>query len=225
MKNLSPILLLALGILLSCPRSEAQRQTPGRMSLSGHTTWSGLDGGRFGFSGGGATWNRYYYNTFLSVGADVSATPFSKVYVADPVYDSQGNEVAPGESETVSALAYDITVGGGYYVRLFAPRNRVVILSAGINGYTGIRYSHALGKFNPDDVDLDEIGSKDSKKKADGPVGYVLNIVPEVLVEAFPMKNASFYLSFRPKLSVISTLDVEAGWARMYLGVGVKYYL
>lgn len=225
MKKICSVLLLFVLSFFLCQGLSAQRQTPGRMSLSGYTTWSALVDKPIGFSGGGATWNRYFYNSFVSAGVEVSANPFTKVNVTDPIYDSQGQEVAPGESETIRALAYDYTLGGGYYVRLLAPRSRVAILSAGINGYTGIRYSPALGKFNPDDLDADEIGSKEKKKKVEGPVGFILNIVPEVLLEVFPMKNASFYLSFRPKLSVVSTLDVESDWARMYLGAGVKYYL
>ena len=219
------VLLTSLFFLLLSHAGYSQRQTRGRGSIDGFMTFSTLDNGRFGVSGGGANWKMYQYLTHVSVGAEVSMLPVRVDLHTDAVKDKTTGEILiPENNEHFEHLAYDICAGGGYYIRLLAPRSRVVILSVGVNAYAGVRYCDAMGSYSAADFDS-KIDKGADNDKAVSKVGFVLNVTPELLFEVFPSRNFSLFLSCRPRMTCIDLLKGSSDWLKCYAGFGVKYYL
>lgn len=215
--------VILAGFLLLVPSFsvQAQRQTRGRGSIDAYATFSGLTGGRFGPSGGGANWKMHQYLTHFSIGADVSALPVGVDIHTDPVYEkTTGEVVIPGSDTHAEHLAYDVCAGAGYYIRVLAPRSRVVILSAGANLYMGARCCPGLSSYSRSDL-----GASTSGDSPAATVGFVTSIVPEILLEVFPARNFSLSVSFRPRMCVVNTLQGSAPWLKCYAGFGGKYYL
>lgn len=216
---------LIVGCLLLCPVSLfAQRQTNGRPSVDAFMSFSTLTGDRFGLAGGGANWNMYRYASRVSWGVDVSALSLGVNLHADAQYDNTGTMIFPEENHSYEHLAYDITAGGGYHLRLLAPRSRVVILSAGVNGYAGVRYCSELSRYLKSDFDS-TVTKGSSSDESLSKTAFVLNFVPEVLFEAFPFRNFSVAVSLRPRMNVIYSGKGDCDWLKLYLGFGAKYYL
>ena len=216
------VALIFASAMFLCPGASAQRMTPGRSSLSLYMNMGTEQQGKFLPCGGGLTWSKFGYRTFYSVGADVSMMPFRVVHEESDLVDRDGNIIAPGYTDEFDHIGMDITAGGGYYVRVLSPRSRVVIFSVGLNGYTGVRVCSQLKDYKAGYIDSSLSGDKAEKKA--GTVGYVLNVVPEALLEAFPMRNVSFYASCRPRMTAVNTLKGNYDWFKLYLSLGAKYY-
>lgn len=210
MKHFLFSFLAAVFMLSGGFHASAQRHTPGRPSVGVYGTFSEVRNDRFGFTCGGVNWSQYRYLTYSTYGVDVSSLPLRVT--------TSGNYEF-GEN-THEHIAYDITGGAGYFVRLYSPRSRVVILSAGVGGYTGIRLCDALSGYTGEMIDPDKGSSKSL-----GTVGYVLNAVPEVIFEVFPTGNLSVMVSGKARMTLVDTSHGRADWFQPYLAVGLKYYL
>ena len=104
----------------------------------------------------------------------------------------------------------------GYMFRLLAPRNRVVVLSAGGSLLAGVRYAPQMKEYYKNGKD----GATYSA------VGFYLGLVPEVQFEVFPFRNVSIYVAARPRLRLVSGLGgTDAGWFQMTAAAGLKFYL
>ena len=183
-----------------------QRQTPGRPGFSLMAEFSDGPKGVFpSLCGGSATWNTYQYIGNASFGVDFSAHGVS--HTDEAIYDAAGTLLAP---EFVYALpCYDLTAGGGYFVRLLATRSRSVILSAGAGLYAGVRVCPELGKFD-----------------TGGTIGFLLNGYPELHFEFFPFSNVSVLVYAKPRMEILGTLSgIDVDWFRFAFGFGMKYYL
>lgn len=218
MRNLrkSLVALLVTLAAASVP-AMAQRQTVGRPAVDASVLFGRTNGSAFTFTGASVGWVSHLNRGQILRGLMVSEKPCEYHYVVEEEYDSSGNLVNPGIDDLHEFDVCDIQAGLGYHVRLLAPRSRVVILSAGAGLYAGVRYGKEVTAF-PKDSD-----------KPDGPrlksVGFVVTLVPEVKLEAFPLRNASVYLSCRPSLELLSGYGGKCSWIIPYAALGVKYYL
>lgn len=199
-------LLAFLPALIFPVSAVAQRQTPGRPSVEAYMNISGVP---FGTAGGGAAWCNYNYNGHTVLGLDVYVHPRS---LEEGAIVMDGEQVAPAVMHTLGCE--DICFMGGYFWRLLAPRSRVVILSAGVTGLVGVSHCGAIASFY-----------NESKGSNYGPVGFVLGVMPELKLEAFPLRSASVYVSARPRVRIISTLGGGDRWLQLNYCLGVRYYL
>lgn len=203
------MLVTAICLALSIVGARAQRWTPGRPSLDALLVFGeGKDFTGVGINGAVVTWNNYQYLGKTSLGVDFYSHPY--VFVLPEVTDKEGKVVAP--QEDLVFRGYDVTLGGGYFVRALATRSRSLMLSVGVSLYAGIRYG--------DDVSAYE---KEQGKNYSA-VGFLLNIIPEAQLEAFPASNVSLFLSARPRLQVVNTHAGAYDWFRFTWGLGAKYY-
>ena len=187
-----------------------QRQTNGRPSIEGQVLFGeGMDYKTVAVNGGSVTWNNYQYLGHTSLGVEVFTHPYDFVLPAE--YDGD-ILIIPELVETFRA--YDLTVGGGYFIRALSTRSRTLILSVGASIYAGVRYCREVGTYVKDE----------SSGKKYSSVGFLLNAIPEVQLEVFPFSNVSLYASARPRVCILSTLSGQYGWFRFSWGGGVKYY-
>jgi len=217
MRKICSIFCLSFVLLGLSSTAGAQRQTIGRPAIDVSVLFGQTTKSPFTFVGGTAGWINHLNFGQTLVGLDVSAQPCSYHYVVDDEYDNSGNIVNPGKDEIWEFTTWDIQAGAGYYLRLLAPRSRVVILSAGVNLFAGVRYGQEISYFPKDSSDPD--GDHFNR------IGFVCNLVPELKFEVFPLKNASLYLSCRPKIELVSGYGGRCSWLRAFAGVGFKYYL
>lgn len=200
-------------LLFSCPDAFAQRQTPGRVSLE---AWFGSSfPGEFVPGGGGFSWNKHDYLGHVSLGIDVDR-PQTTLHGLLPVTDSEGYDDYLSEDRLLRGV--EVSVIGGYHVRLLAPRSRTVILSAGLSMYNGLRvYS------GHEDLLIED---REGFYVSPGSTSYSMGFVPELQFEVFPFRNASLYLSARPRIQVLDTFaSASSSWFTMRAAFGIKYYL
>lgn len=194
----------------------AQRQTVGRPAVDVSVLFGGTTKSPFGVTGGTFNWMNHFNFGQTALGLDVSSEPCTYHLVRDAEYDGSGHLVNPAVDETYEFTTWDIAPGAGFYLRLLAPRSRVVILSAGLNLNVGIRFGQQITAFvNPNKSDGSHFKS----------VGFLINLTPELKFEVFPLKNASLYVSCRPKIQLVSGYAGSCDWLRLYAGFGIKYYI
>lgn len=205
------ILVLAVACFGLYPAARAQRHTPGRPSFRIATDLS--LGKTAGFGGGGAEWHSYSYSGNSVLGAYALRSP---VVLVTPAVVVDDVEVFPEER----SLAYTWEAAGrlGYMFRLWSPRSRWAVLSAGGGLDVGMR-------FFPGGEDEDVV------------MGFLLALSPEILAEVFPFRNVSLGVSFQPRMSVIdraafekdedgkSTGSRRVPWYRGFLSFSLTYYL
>ena len=185
----------------------AQRQTPGRPSFDGYVTFAQRPEAGF-VSGGGMAWCNYNYIGRTTLGVDVFFEP--RVLVEDAVY--KDNELIAPETRNVLETA-DVCLSGGYLLRIWAPRSRSVILSAGGTLLAGVSYCKPLTGF------CRENGKPYSA------AGIFLGLVPEAQLELFPFSNVSFYGAVRPRVCFLNGLGGTSDWFRMSYSFGFKFYI
>lgn len=205
----------ALALLTAVP-SMAQRQTPGRPSLDFQAlAGKGVGDVPFMATGGVISWSNYQFIGHTSLGAEFY---IGQQDLVEPEIVYEGTVIAP---ELVHNLPrYDIGVGGGYFFRALATRNRVVILSFGITGYVGIGYCPQFANY----IYTEDVNNKNYGKPY-GTVGFLMSISPEMQFEVFPAKNFSLFLSARPRFVILNTLKGKNDWFVPSGGFGCKYYL
>ena len=187
----------------------AQRQTAGRHSVEAYGAYAG------GY-GGGIGWSNYNYGGRVVWGLDVVGARVGLHYDAN--YASDGTtQIADAIDADLGAV--DAVVTGGYLFRVWAPRSRVVILSAGGALGMGIRYCKRIGEYEKDPYSVSSDHAKYSR------TGLLINFLPEVQLEVFPLKSMSLFVSARPHVTVFTTLGGKVDWFRMGCNAGLKYYL
>lgn len=179
----------------------AQRQTPGRPSIDATFTFDPIGKGVYG---GSVMWSNYQYLGHTSLGLEAMSHPY--YYTLPEVVLEDGTVVA--EEERLTLRCVDVTAGGGYFIRIVGTRSRSVILSAGINGFIGVRHCSGLSEY--------------TKKKT----GLLMYLVPELQLEVFPFSNVSLFVSVRPRMEVLNVVIAGAyPWFNLNFGAGLKVYL
>lgn len=195
----------------------AQRMTPGRQSVEVYGSFGRL-GHYYGPAGGGVLRASHGYRGRLTLGVDVMGVNMGLTEEEVVEEDKETGDVTvvrPGG--VFDFKGTDICASVGYLYRVWAPRSRVFVLSAGGSGLLGARCCGGLH---------DHVRSADgSNVKYYPSVGLVLGLVPEVQAEVFPFRNVSLYGSLRPRMTVVSTNGGDSDWLRMGLAMGLKFYL
>ena len=199
------------------PSAYCQRQTSGRPSVDLHVNFGEMPFGGFGPVGGRACWSQYQYRGHTSIGVDVSARPWSvvleEVTYTDP---ATGLEMVLAPEQVDALCAYDAVAGIGYYYRLLSPRSRWIILSAGVFGGLGVRYCNELTHY---------YHTENNEKVFYDPVGFLMKLSPELLLEVYPFDNLSLFVSAYPNVTIIDTSKGDGDWFVPQFGAGVKIYL
>lgn len=212
-------LLCALTVaLLSFPMvpCRAQRQTPGRASLDAYVSLGWPSEGKFGVTGGGLFWHSHGFIGYSAMGLDLSVKPVSFSRHTEPVYDLDGNMVAPGSDETFVYRGMDLCLSQGYYFRIVSTRDRTLIVSAGINVREGARLC------------------PDARALGNSAAGFVLSFVPDLVVEVFPFRSVSWFASVNCEMTAVDTMVLSGAkqpampscpWFRYGFHTGLKLYL
>lgn len=188
-----------------------QRQTPGRPSFEAYGTVAFTPGVYMG--GGGANWCNHYFIGHTTFGLDVYREGHN--FFKDAEYASDGvTMVAPPIDDHFWST--DINGSIGYMFRIWAPRNRVVVFSAGGSLLVGVRYAPQM-----------QLYVKDANQgKLYSAVGVYVGIVPEVQMEVFPFRSVSLYVSARPRTRIYCGLGgKDDGWLLFSGAFGLKFYL
>lgn len=200
-------MFLAFLMAVSLPLTlRAQRQTPGRPSFELSATFSQPFDQPVPVSvtGGSLIFRQYTRLANWSIGFDYFRSGHR---IIDPAKYVDGALVEP--EKVYPMLAQDFTLMGGYMIRIWAPRSRVVVFSAGASMYLGDKFAPAVKAYDetlPDN-------------------GFVFGMMPEVLFEVFPARNFSLYASFRPRVEFLTTLPGTTEVFRLAGAFGMKYYL
>lgn len=214
MKKVFLSLFLSAFVAASSFSASAQRQTNGRHSFELYGDIGMISPTVLGVSGGGGTWSNYFYEGRVVWGADACIAPLP--LVEEEVTDADGVVLLPEERHDLTSV--EITACGGYLFRLWAPRSRVFILSAGASLGLGVRTCDALGSY-----------AKGYSSSGDPSyyirTGFLINVQPEVQAELFPFRNISAFVSFRPRMTLFCGLGGKVDWFRPMCSFGVKYYL
>lgn len=219
MKNLRLYVLVTFCVALSVQPAFGQRQTVGRHSLEAFGTLNGVSNalGRsvFTASGGGLQWGKYDYLGYVFAGAQACRGPLSLTESA--ITDSEGTLIAPESKHYFNYV--DVAAYGGYALRVWAPRSRVVVLSAGLAGCVGIRNCGPMGGY---------VKVYDTSGRGEDvyyiKTGFLMQVMPVVAFEAFPFRNISFAVSYRPLMDVVSGLGGSYSWFHSVGSLSVKYY-
>ena len=194
----------------------AQRQTPGRPSINASAVFGkGFDGKMVGINGGIISWSNYQYRTHLTYSLEFNTHPF-EIYSPAVFADLNGQEVLISPEVNDELRCFDLSAGGGYFLRLLGTRNRVFVISGGLSCFVGLRNCEALKEY--------EYEGKDGKYKNYPGNGLIIYFVPEIQMEVFPFRNVSIFASARPHLEVLSTI-AKYPWFTFNWGVGLKFYL
>ena len=213
--SISKALTAAALMLCLVPAAHAQRQTMGRPSIEGQVIFGeAMDYKKVAVNGGSVTWNNYQYLGHTSIGLEFYTHPYDFVTVEDPIYDKDGSIIFPGATFVDTYRSFDITVGGGYFIRVLSTRNRALIFSVGASAYLGVRYCKEISSYVKDETTGKHYGS----------VGFLINIIPEAQLEVFPFSNVSLFASARPRFQVWDTMAGKYNWFRFTWGGGLKYY-
>lgn len=212
--------LIAAAMALTSLPVAAQRQTAGRHSIEG-AMFFGEDLPDWRIAGGNLSWSNYNYFGRVVYGVDFLVSPMTHhvdaQYVTAKVGDTDvTSEVSPAADYDL--WCRDLVATGGYMFRLLAPRNRVVVLSAGASLGVGVRMSKELTGYT---YQTDNYGSEENYKG----VGFLLQAYPEVQLEGFFLNNMSVFAIVKPRMSIVSGLKVNPRWFYMSYGFGLKYYL
>ena len=203
--------LFGAALLLVCFGASAQRQTPGRPSVEAYGSLAVSNPAYMG--GGGAFWCNHYFNGHTLFGLDYLREHHG--FYRDAVYAKDGETMV--EAPIADRFwSNDICGSIGYMFRIWAPRSRVVVFSAGGSLLAGIRYAPEMEAY-PVEVGGDKMFS---------PVGFYMGLVPEVQFEVFPFRNVSLYLSARPRARIYCSLGgKDDGWFLFTSAFGLKLYL
>lgn len=208
---------LAVAALLaaaSCPSVLAQRQTAGRHSVEAHCSAVPDASGDIVLGGAGALWSNQGYSGRVVWGIDACSVPLT--LVEPETLDGEGNLIAPEVSHDLRAV--EILALGGYSQRIWAPRSRALILSAGIMGGAGVRHSRDIG-------DYVKVSDSHSGAVSYARTGILVTVLPEVQAEVFLFRNVSLYASFRPRVTVFTGLGGKVDWFIPSALAGLKLYL
>ena len=204
------VCVLCAALLSFSESASAQRQTSGRPSLDAYVTLGFPGHERFGLSGGGLSWRNYGFVGYTSLGFDLSVSESELYIFEDGKVDSQGMEVAPAYEETVYLGTVDVRAAAGYYFRLLSTRDRAFIVSLGANLTAGARVVPDVKEY------YDHVSYPVS--------GFVMGVLPELVVEVFPFRNVSVFVSGKADMTFVNTQGL-GDWFRYGFGAGVKIYL
>lgn len=205
---------LAGFILLLSFSLSAQRQTYGRHSLEVYGTFNKVNPFHFFVSGGGFSWSVYGYDGYPVAGAEAFSVPLKLVY--DELKDGEGNLLLPREEYNYNAT--EVVARGGYMLRLWAPRSRVVVFSAGASLGAGVRVCKELSGHV-------KVYDSEGTPTYFLSTGFLLNFIPQLQAEVFPLRNVSATFAFQPHMAIVSGIGGDVDWFRPQLTFGVKYYL
>lgn len=220
-KRIVVSVLVFMVLAAVCPSVRAQRQTKGRTSLDASVMFCGLNPDKpFALSGGSVQWNSYLYSGYTAISIEAVQSPHKHITKEEAVYNPiTGEMLYPEETFEDKFNVWDVLAGGGYYYRLLAPRSRVFILSVGILGYAGVRYSKYITQF----YKTDKNGALTTEQYPS--TNFLFQLVPDIRAEIFPFNNVSLYVSCRPKINVVDLYGGKGDLCNVYMACGLKYYL